>query len=243
MGIVCGGRGHAGETWTSRDVSVAESIMSIRTSITAVAIAFLLVPRSASALDPKARITQYRHTAWRVQEGAIESAPNAIAQTPDGYLWIGTDSGLVIFDGVRFRPWTPPGDGNLSRTAIVSLLSASDGTLWIGTPTGLLSWKNGALQRYVSWRIGAIVEDRKRRIWVARSRLLRERDLGVETALSGGLCQIVGDHPGCIGGDDRMRLFSANALAEDAAGELRIGAPHQVIRWNGGLLQTQPRHP
>src|SRR5215471_9686514 len=76
--------------------------MSARTWITAATIAVLLVPRTASALHPRVRITQYRHTAWRVQEGAFESAPNAIAQTADGYIWIGTDSGLVRFDGVRF---------------------------------------------------------------------------------------------------------------------------------------------
>src|SRR5262249_48694454 len=155
--------------------------------------------------------------------------PNAIAQTVDGYLWLGTDSGLVRFDGVRFQRWLSP-DKRLSNAAIVSLLAASDGTLWIGTATGLLSWKNGAVQEHVSGRISAILEDRERRIWVARSRMLRDRDLGVPTAMSGALCEVVGDHPGCIGGDDRMRLFSAHALAEDVEGNLWIGAPNQVVR-------------
>jgi ligand-binding sensor domain-containing protein len=184
--------------------------MSSRAWITAATIILVLVPRPATALDPKARITQYRHTAWRVQEGALESAPNAITQTPDGYIWIGTDSGLVRFDGVRFQRWTPGPDKGLFNAAVVSLLGASDGALWIGTNSGLLSWKNGNLQEHVSGRISAILEDRKRRIWVARSGMLRERDLGVPTALSGALCQVVGDHPECIGGDERMRLFSAH---------------------------------
>jgi len=77
--------------------------MSARTWITGATVAVLLVPRPASALEPKTRIAQYRHTAWRVQDGAFESAPNAIAQTADGYIWIGTGSGLVRFDGVRFQ--------------------------------------------------------------------------------------------------------------------------------------------
>src|SRR5262245_31986941 len=178
-------------------------------SITAVAITLLLAAGSASALDPKSRITQYRHTAWRVQEGALESTPNAITQTIDGYIWIGTDSGVVRFDGVRFRAWAPGPDKRLFNTAVVSLLGASDGTLWIGTVAGLLSWKNGQLQEHISGRIGAIREDHTRRIWVVRDRMLRERDLGVKTAQSGGLCQVVGEHPGCLGGDDRMRLFTA----------------------------------
>src|SRR5678815_430770 len=107
--------------------------MSARRWITTAAIALLLVPRPASALDPKPLITQYRHTAWRVQEGAFESAPNAITQTADGYIWIGTDSGLVRFDGVRFQRWTPGSDKSVFDAAVVSLLGASDGTLWIGT--------------------------------------------------------------------------------------------------------------
>jgi len=77
--------------------------MSARTWITGATIAALLVSRPAGALEPKTRIAQYRHTAWRVQDGAFESAPNAIAQTADGYIWIGTGSGLVRFDGVRFQ--------------------------------------------------------------------------------------------------------------------------------------------
>jgi signal transduction histidine kinase/ligand-binding sensor domain-containing protein len=215
--------------------------MSLRMSIIATAIAFVVAARPARALAPEQRITQYRHTAWRVQEGAFESAVNAIAQTADGYMWIGTDSGLVRFDGVRFRPWTPPADDRLSSTAIISLLAASDGTLWIGTLTGLLSWKNDRLQEHVSGRIGAILEDRQRRIWVARSRMMRERDLGVRSALTGGLCQVVGDHPGCVGGNDQMRLLTADALSEDAAGALWIGAPNQLMRWHDGSVDSYLR--
>jgi signal transduction histidine kinase/ligand-binding sensor domain-containing protein len=174
-----------------------------------------------------ARITQYRHTAWRVQEGGFESQPNAIAQTADGYIWIGTDSGLVRFDGVRFQRWISP-DKSLSDIGIVSLLTGSDGTLWIGTATGLLSWKDGKLQAHVSGRIGAIQEDHQRRIWVARSR----------PEPSGGLCQVIGDHSGCIGADERMRLVTATALAEDPQGNLWIGAPNQLMRWRDGAFET-----
>jgi signal transduction histidine kinase/ligand-binding sensor domain-containing protein len=215
--------------------------MSLRVSIIATAITCVVAVRPALALDPKQRLTQYRHSAWRVQEGAFESAANAIAQTTDGYIWIATDTGLVRFDGVRFRPWTPPADHRLSGTAIVSLLAASDGTLWIGTPAGLLSWKNDRLEEHVSGRIGAILEDHQRRIWVARSRMLRARDLGVPTALSGGLCQVVGDHTGCIGSDDRMRIFTADALAEDVEGNLWIGAPNQLMRLRDGSFDQYLR--
>jgi ligand-binding sensor domain-containing protein len=45
--------------------------------------------------------------AWRIQDGFFGGAANAIAQTADGYLWIGTQTGLLRFDGIRFVPWTP----------------------------------------------------------------------------------------------------------------------------------------
>src|SRR4029450_3503291 len=84
--------------------------------IAVAAMTFVLATRPAAALDEKTRITQYRHTAWRVQEGAFESAPNAITQTADGYIWIGTDSGLVKYDGVRFQRWTLGSDKSVFET-------------------------------------------------------------------------------------------------------------------------------
>lgn len=64
--------------------------------------------RSASSGDPSRRISQYAHTAWRIRDGAFAGAPSAITQTTDGYVWIGTISGLLRFDGVRFVRWTLP---------------------------------------------------------------------------------------------------------------------------------------
>ena len=69
---------------------------------------FLLVAPAAFALDPSRAISQYGHTVWSVQDGFLPGAPTEMVQTTDGYLWIGTRSGLVRFDGVRFVPFTPP---------------------------------------------------------------------------------------------------------------------------------------
>ena len=94
--------------------------MRIGRSIAVWSIALALGSRPAPALDPNTRITQYRHSAWRVQDGAFESAPNIVAQTADGYIWIGTGSGLVKYDGVRFAPWTPPPGKSLVSPNIIS---------------------------------------------------------------------------------------------------------------------------
>ena len=59
---------------------------------------------TAWAVDPHTLISQYGHAAWRIQDGFL-SNPGAIAQTTDGYIWIGVLGGLVRFDGVKFTPW------------------------------------------------------------------------------------------------------------------------------------------
>ena len=171
--------------------------MNIRKWITIAASGCLLTPAPASALDPEVRLTQYRHTAWRVQDGSFASAPTAIAQTADGYIWIGTTAGLVKYDGVRFTPWVRPGETLPFSAAVYSLLSSSDGTLWIGTSARLFSLKDNKVEEHVRGRINSIIEDRQHRIWVARSR---------PPDSEGGLCQAAGGKPRCIGGDDRLRL-------------------------------------
>src|SRR5215472_16173923 len=96
---------------------------------------------AALALNPALDISQYAHTAWRIRDGFTKGAIQTIAQTPDGYLWLGTDSGLYRFDGVRNVPWSPPPAGDqLPSADIQPLFVSRDGTLWIGTQKGLASW-------------------------------------------------------------------------------------------------------
>jgi hypothetical protein len=90
----------------------------------------------AFALNPALDISQYAHTAWKIRHGFTRGAINSIAQTPDGYLWLGTQFGLLRFDGVRNVPWQPPPDQHLPSSEILKLLVGTDGTLWIGTREG-----------------------------------------------------------------------------------------------------------
>ena len=107
-----------------------------------------LWPASVQAVDPDKHVTQYAHTAWKIREGFAKGTIFSIAQTADGYLWLGTDYGLLHFDGVRnVAPQLPP-DQPLPSARIGSLLAARDGTLWIGTSKGLASWKGSKLTQY-----------------------------------------------------------------------------------------------
>ena len=123
----------------------------------------------AFALDPALDISQYAHTAWKVRDGFARGFIYAIAQTPDGYLWLGTEFGLLRFDGVRAVPWRPP-NGQLPSNDIPTLLVTRDGTFWIGTTKGLASWKDGKLTTYSELngsRIFALLEDRNGTVWAA----------------------------------------------------------------------------
>src|SRR5215469_7143350 len=116
------------------------------------------------ALDPSLDVSQYAHTAWKIRDGFAKGEVFSIAQTPDGYLWLGTAFGLSRFDGVRNVPWQPPGGQHFDSGSIRSLLAARDGTLWIGADKGLASWKDGKLTQYAEpggrW-VFKILEDRE----------------------------------------------------------------------------------
>src|SRR5262245_3239703 len=107
-----------------------------------------LLPRPASALDPDRRLSQYAHFAWRVQDGFFKGSPQRIVQTQDGYLWLGTTSELLRFDGVRFVPWSSEHGERLAGNRIEDLLAARDGSLWILTGAGLSRWKDERLTSY-----------------------------------------------------------------------------------------------
>ena len=108
---------------------------------TVIALGFLLAwCACACALDPTLDVSQYGHTAWTARDGFSVGAIFAMAQTPDGYLWLGSEFGLYRFDGVQPVLWQPPAGQQLPNKPY-ALLVTRDGTLWIGTFEGLVSWR------------------------------------------------------------------------------------------------------
>lgn len=184
-----------------------------------------------AALDPNKHLSQYTHTAWRIQDGDFAGAPNAITQTADGYLWIGTLAGLVRFDGVRFAPWSPPDKNALPSSDIYSLLGATDGSLWIGSGHGLSRWKDGALTNFKesAGRVNAILEDKSGAIWMARTRI----DPPV-----GPICKVTGDALRCYGIADGLSCTYGNALANDDNRNLWVGSSDAICRWTPDSFHT-----
>src|SRR6202158_6364133 len=82
----------------------------------------------ALALDPSLDVSQSAHSAWTGRDGFLQGSVFAITQTPDGYLWLATRSGVVRFDGVRAVPLPLPPGQQLPSTVIGALLGARDAT-------------------------------------------------------------------------------------------------------------------
>ena len=89
-----------------------------------------LFATAAFALDPQKSITQFAHTVWTEKDGAPADI-EAITQTKDGYLWLGTLTGLFSFDGIRFAHFESRAGEDLPAKAIRNLLASRDGSLWI----------------------------------------------------------------------------------------------------------------
>jgi PAS domain S-box-containing protein len=157
--------------------------------------------------------------------------PNAIAQTTDGYLWIGTQAGLTRFDGVRFVSWRPPEGEELPSSRINSLLGARDGSLWIGTAMGLARWRDGKLTNYTNpaGSIMAMLEDHAGTIWIARANI---------SDAQGPLCKVTDTGLRCYARRDGLAVPYAVALANDRLGKLWLAGGPMVSRWQTGSADT-----
>ena len=185
----------------------------------------LLRPLDLLALQPSLDITQYAHTAWTARDGLLKGSVRSIVQTPDGYLWLGTEFGLVRFDGVRFVTWSPPAGQRLPSANIRSLLAARDGTLWIGTLEGLASWKDGKLQAYpplAGQNVLTLLEDHEGSVWAG--------SFGVPKAK---LCAIHAGNTECHGDDGSLGQW-VWSLYEDPEGRLWAGAETGLWLWRPG---------
>lgn len=101
----------------------------------------LLSPRASFAAGPAG---SHLINVWTAEDGLRNSSVTAVAQTPDGYLWVGTYNGLARFDGVNFTVFDPATTPELRHARVRRLYVDGAGTLWIGLHDGSLSaWREG----------------------------------------------------------------------------------------------------
>ncbi len=140
-----------------------------------VAVLFSLSGGPAVALDPAKRLTEYDQRSWGERDGLPHTSVFAIAQTADGYLWVGTDSGLARFDGVSFTNF-----GMATKALVADQIRAlyvdRSGNLWIGTKGGSASVRrfDGAFEHFSGRRLGitgnsvlSFLEDSRGALWIS----------------------------------------------------------------------------
>jgi ligand-binding sensor domain-containing protein/signal transduction histidine kinase len=111
------------------------------------ALAMLCLVETAQALDPNRTMSQYIRDRWSAEQGFPGGAVYAIAQTNDGYLWIGAENGLVRFDGLSFHLYNHTNTPVFPTGPVLGLITDAEGNLWIKLQTqGLLRYRGGAFQ-------------------------------------------------------------------------------------------------
>jgi ligand-binding sensor domain-containing protein/signal transduction histidine kinase/CheY-like chemotaxis protein len=195
-------------------------------------IASLFVGSGAFALDPGRMLTQSRLSAWTNEAGLPQTTINTLIQTRDGYLWMGTEEGLVRFDGVRFVVKDHHNAPALRTSFVSSLYEAADGTLWIGTyGGGIVRLRAGKTEPFHPEQLGS---DRIREFHPAG-----EGVIFIATA-GGGLLRIDGETVTRFTTRDGLPSDRIWTIADDPSGGLWI-ATHGggVVLWHAGRVQER----
>jgi ligand-binding sensor domain-containing protein/signal transduction histidine kinase len=118
----------------------------MRSVLKAAVLFAILALQPCSAIDPHRAMSQYIVDRWGVEQGFPLGSVYAITQTSDGYLWIGTEAGLLRFDGIQFRPIRGR-PGTYPFTNVLSLSPDRDGSLWLRLgDMALVRCRNGELE-------------------------------------------------------------------------------------------------
>ncbi len=106
--------------------------------------------RTSAGLAPKQRVIQYSLTQWGHRDGLPSTTVYAVAQTRDGFLWLGTADGLIRFDGIQFLQVPLLSNGGMAFGRVRALGASRDGALWVGTESGMLVRINGSAMKSIT---------------------------------------------------------------------------------------------
>ncbi len=172
--------------------------------------------RAWASLDPARPLNQYIQDVWNTQSGLPQSSVLALAQSQDGYLWIGTEDGLARFDGVRFVIFDKENTPELQSNDIRALVVDHQNSLWIGTNGGgLTRYREGTFTTFTSRNgllndaITALFEDSEGDLWIGTD--------------GGGLCRL---------SDGKFKYYTTReGLPGNAVFALTAGSPGEI--WVG----------
>lgn len=187
------------------------------------ALACFIVAEPVLAEPPQQRLTGFTMRLWQTQDGLPEQTVQALAQTPDGFLWIGTTGGLLRFDGARFKQFNRETDpAAFAENSVFALTATSDGNLWIGTDGGGLIRYDGKTFHHYGTQEGltcgfvrAVKVDHRGVIWIGTDKGLFQLS-NAETAEVKRID--VNDELPAQGGP-----LDVHALFEDEQGRMWVG--------------------
>jgi signal transduction histidine kinase/ligand-binding sensor domain-containing protein len=195
------------------------------TRVLFILVLLLLGVRTALALEPTRHVTELVHHVWDRKSG-VPADISALAQTTDGYLWVGSSRGLYRFDGIQFQKFEPESGAQLPSHDILSLFAAPDGRLWIGYLKGggsvlqagqLINYNSG--NGFPEGMANGFARERNGRVWVASS---------------GGLAYLEGDRWRIVGNDANVPGSGAQAVLVDHLGALWVAGQHRIAVLNPG---------
>ncbi len=108
----------------------------------------IAVPSTALGLEPGVAIDQYAHEEWSTKDGLPEGAVLSILEASDGYLWLGTQSALVRFDGHSFTQFDAKNFGVAQYSHALDLLQDRQGALWAAVTGGIVRERDGAFSLF-----------------------------------------------------------------------------------------------
>lgn len=203
----------------------------------AVAMTAAPTPAHAQSSTPSEQpLAHLQHTTWTLKDG-MAGPVMAIAQTTDGYLWLGTGAGLFRFDGVRFERFDTLAGESLPSRQVLSLFATPDNALWVGLLDG-----GAALVRqgriihldpaggHFSYSTRAFAAERDGTLWTATGRALlkRQRDAWIAVGPESGYVDPSGYAPPtlnvAVDGGDNVWVVTDRALFVKPAGVARFSA-------------------
>jgi len=201
-----------------------------------VLVAILMVctmPRCLEAsLDPSKFLTQYVHDVWTTANGLPQNSVLAMAQTPDGYLWLGTENGLARFDGVRFVTFDRRNAPALKSNIFDALLVDHRGDLWIGTlGGGLVRLSHGVFTSFADHvglpndSVEALYEDEHGDLWIGTD--------------GGGLSRLHNNRFQTFTRKDGLADNAVFSICGDHHGGLWIGTHGGLSHWADGQFTNK----
>lgn len=161
---------------------------------------------------------------WQSDEGLPHNSVHALAQTTDGFLWVGTEKGLARFDGLRFQIIGDQFPPLQDSRRINALLATEAGKLWIGTEGGgLVEWQDGqCLNLYGSrllpgTKVRCLYQSRDKTIWI-----------GTEQ----GLARLKDGETSIVKWPGVTNVVTVNAIAEDQNGLIRLATQNGLFTLN-----------